>query len=365
MFGFNRDERQQALQRQNDEQAVEIQHLQQQLSEQASEIASLQQQLADQQHAQAQTRSLNTLWINTTDMVDELRTEVADAASKLLQHRDEFHETQALFEEVSVLLKNTVAANEAINADAREVVTSISKLKEQTEGIRGFIDTIQGIADQTNLLALNAAIEAARAGEQGRGFAVVADEVRALAKRSSDSSSEIASLITHIGEAMVRLVADIGDMDDKSARALEASNSIQQHTEHLVALSRQMYGVITRSASNSFIRTVKMDHVVWKLDIYKVLQGLSKQTMADFADHTNCRMGHWYYDGEGASRYQHLASFRALETPHVAVHQNGIAALDALAQNDEAALLGYLKRMEQASDEVMHKLTALQREMGA
>lgn len=365
MFGFNRDERQQVLQRQHDEQAAEIKRLQQQLSEQDSELASLKQQLADQRHTQKQTRSLNTLWINTTEMVDELRTEVAGAASGLLQHRDELHETQTLFDEVLGLLKHTVAANQAINADAREVVTSISQLKDQTEGIRGFIDTIQGIADQTNLLALNAAIEAARAGEQGRGFAVVADEVRALAQRSSESSSEIASLITHISEAMARLVTDIGDMDDKSGRALEASNSIQHHTEHLVALSRQMYGVITESASSSFIRTVKMDHIVWKLDIYKVLQGFSQKTMADFADHTSCRMGHWYYDGEGAARYQHLASFRALETPHVAVHQNGIAALDALAQHDEPAMFNYLKRMEQASEDVMQKLTALERDIEA
>lgn len=131
-------------------------------------------------------------------MVDAVG-QVNDSACKVLQNIKSAEQITVDANTVArsggLKVQNTISCIEALSDEVTLSVNSIQSLKADSDSIGGVLDVIKGIAEQTNLLALNAAIEAARAGEQGRGFAVVADEVRQLASRTSDSTQEIQDII--------------------------------------------------------------------------------------------------------------------------------------------------------------------------
>lgn len=360
---FGKQTKIEELERNNAKQAEEISLLKQQLADVNNSQEGQQEQHAEIQQQQQQTQKVNSLSLNSADMITIIRDEVAVSTNELLEQRDNFQKSIFLFDDILELLSTTVKASTVINSDTKHVSETVGKLKTVTEGIDNFINLIQGISEQTNLLALNAAIEAARAGEQGRGFAVVADEVRALARRTAEATNEIATLISEVNSGMDNVVNGIGHIGEKSQQVRQNSEVIESTTQQIVTLSQQMYSIVTESADNSFIQTVKMDHIVWKLEVYKVVLGMSDKTIGDFADHTLCRLGNWYYKGEGAENYKALSSFRSLEAPHVAVHQNGISALDALNENNPQEATKYLERMEHTSEQVLKYLSALSAEI--
>ena len=147
------------------------------------------------------------------------------------------------------VVRNTVQGMNLIAGNVRDSASSIGKLGGKSEQIGEIVNTIKDIADQTNLLALNAAIEAARAGEQGRGFAVVADEVRALAVRTSNATREIGAMIESIQQetkdAIKVMESGVGSVELGTIEAAKSGTALEEILQQINAVTMQVNQIAT------------------------------------------------------------------------------------------------------------------------